>query len=123
MTENILSKPPETESAAPVIHVSPSPHLADQALTTQRIMLDVVIGLVPVIAMALYMFRLYAVKQLAICVTCGAPANYTQRLTSSDEQIEIGAGRSRLSDIPMDMKNSPRNSPRKGWISASTWCL
>jgi electron transport complex protein RnfD len=68
MTENILSKPPETESAAPVIHVSPSPHLADQALTTQRIMLDVVIGLVPVIAMALYMFRLYAVKQLAICV-------------------------------------------------------
>ncbi len=68
MTDNILSQTPETESAAPVIHVSPSPHLADQALTTQRIMLDVVIGLVPVIAMALYMFRLYAVKQLAICV-------------------------------------------------------
>ncbi len=68
MTENILSKTSETESAAPVIHVSPSPHLADQALTTQRIMLDVVIGLAPVILMALYMFRLYAVKQLAICV-------------------------------------------------------
>ncbi len=68
MTENILSKSSETESAAPVIHVSPSPHLADQALTTQRIMLDVVIGLAPVVLMALYMFRLYAVKQLAICV-------------------------------------------------------
>ncbi len=68
MTENILSKTSETESAAPVIHVSPSPHLADQALTTQRIMLDVVIGLLPVVAMALYMFRHYAVKQLAICV-------------------------------------------------------
>ena len=68
MTENIAVKVSETESAAPVIHVSPSPHLADQALTTQRIMLDVVIGLVPVIAMALYMFRLYAIKQLAICV-------------------------------------------------------
>ena len=31
-------------------------------------MLDVVIGLVPVILMALYVFRLYAVKQLVICV-------------------------------------------------------
>jgi electron transport complex protein RnfD len=31
-------------------------------------MLDVVIGLLPVVAMALYVFRLYAVKQLAICV-------------------------------------------------------
>ena len=31
-------------------------------------MLDVVIGLVPLILMALYVFRLYAVKQLAICV-------------------------------------------------------
>jgi electron transport complex protein RnfD len=31
-------------------------------------MLDVVIGLVPVVLMALYVFRMYAVKQLAICV-------------------------------------------------------
>jgi electron transport complex protein RnfD len=31
-------------------------------------MLDVVIGLLPVVLMALYVFRLYAVKQLAICV-------------------------------------------------------
>ena len=68
MTENISVEAAETESAAPVIHVSPSPHMANQALTTQRIMLDVVIGLLPVVLMALYVFRLYAVKQLAICV-------------------------------------------------------
>jgi thymidine kinase len=30
-------------------------------------------------------------KQRAICVVCGAPAAYTQRLTQSHERIEIGA--------------------------------
>ncbi len=68
MTENSQTMAPEPKAAAPVIHVSPSPHLSNQALTTQRIMLDVVIGLVPVVLMALYVFRMYAVKQLAICV-------------------------------------------------------
>jgi electron transport complex protein RnfD len=68
MTENISAKASEAAAAAPVIHVSPSPHLADQALTTRRIMLDVVIALVPVMLMALYVFRAYAVKQLAICI-------------------------------------------------------
>lgn len=68
MTENSQTMAPEPKAAAPVIHVSPSPHLSNQALTTQRLMLDVVIGLLPVVAMALYVFRLYAVKQLAICV-------------------------------------------------------
>jgi len=33
----------------------------------------------------------YVSKQLAICMVCGTPANYTQRLTASHEQIEIGA--------------------------------
>jgi electron transport complex protein RnfD len=68
MTENAKTMAAEPQNAAPVIHVSPSPHLSNQALTTQRIMFDVVIGLVPVVLMALYVFRLYAVKQLAICV-------------------------------------------------------
>ena len=68
MTENANTMASESQNAAPVIHVSPSPHLSNQALTTQRIMFDVVIGLVPVVLMALYVFRLYAVKQLAICI-------------------------------------------------------
>jgi electron transport complex protein RnfD len=68
MTENSQTTTSEPSAAAPVIHVSPSPHLSNQALSTQRIMLDVVIGLLPVVLMALYVFRLYAVKQLAICV-------------------------------------------------------
>lgn len=30
-------------------------------------------------------------KQLAICMICGAPAKFTQRLTDSHQRIEIGA--------------------------------
>ncbi len=63
-----MSENSQTLDPAPIIRVSPSPHLSNQKLTTQRIMLDVVIGLVPVIAMALFIFRVYAVKQLAVCI-------------------------------------------------------
>jgi electron transport complex protein RnfD len=68
MTENSQTMASESGSTEPVIHVSPSPHLSNRALTTQRMMLDVVIGLAPVLLMALYVFRMYAAKQLAICV-------------------------------------------------------
>jgi thymidine kinase len=30
-------------------------------------------------------------KQRAICMVCGAPASYTQRLTASKQRIEVGA--------------------------------
>jgi thymidine kinase len=33
----------------------------------------------------------YLTKQLAICVTCGDPAGFTQRLTRSRDQIQVGA--------------------------------
>ena len=33
----------------------------------------------------------YVSKQLAICMTCGDPANFTQRLTKSKDQIVVGA--------------------------------
>ncbi|MHB8079929.1 MAG: thymidine kinase [Candidatus Krumholzibacteriia bacterium] len=33
----------------------------------------------------------YVTKQLAICVVCGNPANHTQRLTASRDQIVVGA--------------------------------
>jgi len=54
--------------AGSVIHVAPSPHLSDTALTTQRMMMDVLIALAPVVGMALYVFQWYAVHQLVICV-------------------------------------------------------
>ena len=33
----------------------------------------------------------YVTKQLAICMTCGNPANFTQRLTEATGQIVVGA--------------------------------
>ncbi len=33
----------------------------------------------------------YVTKQLAICMECGDPANFTQRLTKSTDQIVVGA--------------------------------
>ncbi len=50
------------------LHVAPSPHLVNSTVSTRRMMIDVLIALVPVVGMALYLFRLYAAQQLAICV-------------------------------------------------------
>ncbi len=33
----------------------------------------------------------YVTKQLAICMTCGDPANFTQRLTRATDRIVVGA--------------------------------
>ncbi len=55
----------------PVLHVAPSPHLSSPSFTTKRIMLDVLIGLLPVVGVSIYIFKMYAVKQLIIClVSC-----------------------------------------------------
>lgn len=53
---------------APVIHVSPSPHLVQTASSTRRMMVDVMIALAPVVAMSLFVFRGYALFQLAVCL-------------------------------------------------------
>lgn len=45
-----------------------SPHVSNTSFTTQRMMIDVLIALVPVIGMSIYVFEMYAVKQLVICI-------------------------------------------------------
>ena len=68
------------ELTAPELHVAPSPHLSQTGQSTQRMMVDVLIALAPVMAMALFVFQWYAVKQLAIClVSClAAEALFTK---------------------------------------------
>ena len=51
-----------------ITHVAPGPHLTDTALTTRKMMLDVLIALLPVVCWSIYVFKWYAVRQLAICV-------------------------------------------------------
>lgn len=58
-------------SENPGLHVAPSPHIRDTKASTQKMMMEVLIALTPVVLTSLYLFRLYAVKQLLIClVSC-----------------------------------------------------
>jgi len=60
-----------TEASEPAIRVAPSPHLSKRTVTTRWMMSDVIIGLLPVVAMAVLIFRWYAVVQVGLCVlTC-----------------------------------------------------
>ena len=49
------------------LEVAPGPHVA-AAPTTKRMMADVLIGLLPVVGMAVWQFRWYAILQLGVCV-------------------------------------------------------
>jgi len=66
----------QTEEAEPVIQVSPSPHLVQTATSTRRMMVDVLIALLPVVAMSLFVFKGYALFQLAICLAGCLAAEY-----------------------------------------------
>ena len=48
------------------IRVGPAPHLGHSGQTTHRMMCDVLIGLAPVLAMAIYVFRWHGVWQLGL---------------------------------------------------------
>lgn len=50
------------------LQVASSPHFWSHSLTTQRMMVDVLIALIPVTGMAIYYFRLYAIKQILVCL-------------------------------------------------------
>lgn len=64
----VAGKAPTTAADvdAPVIHVAPSPHVANQGLTTRSLMVDVVLGLGLVVIAAVVFFKLHAVKVIAI---------------------------------------------------------
>ncbi|MFO7560447.1 MAG: RnfABCDGE type electron transport complex subunit D [Desulfobacterales bacterium] len=57
------------KSTNPSINVAPSPHIVESAFTTRRMMFDVLIALIPVICVSIYVFKIYAVKQLIICLS------------------------------------------------------
>ncbi len=50
------------------IHVASSPHISDKSFTTQGMMKDVLIALLPLIIMSIYIFKVSALKQIFICV-------------------------------------------------------
>jgi len=61
----------------------------------------------------------YVTKELAICMTCGEPANFTQRLTSATEQVVVGADETyearcrRHFEPPMEQPRTPEAGKAK----------
>lgn len=50
------------------LSIAPSPHLSDAAFTTRRMMLDVIIALIPLIGVAVWVFRGRALLQLGLAI-------------------------------------------------------
>lgn len=67
-TETSKNNNAESRESMPELIVAHSPHISCETLTTRRMMLDVIIALVPVVAMGLFVFRWYAAKQIIICL-------------------------------------------------------
>ncbi len=59
---------PDAGESTHAIHVAPAPHILNSAISTRRMMADVIIALIPVIAMGIYIFQWDAVKQMGICL-------------------------------------------------------
>jgi Na+-translocating ferredoxin:NAD+ oxidoreductase subunit D len=62
------TKPTSPSAPAPDLHVAPGPHLQDRSLTTRRFMLDVIIGLSPLMLASLIVFRQFAAIQMGLCI-------------------------------------------------------
>ena len=62
------------------LQIAPSPHVFAPGVATTRMMVDVVLALAPVVAMAIYVFQWFAVLQLSLSVlSClGAEAIFTR---------------------------------------------
>lgn len=59
---------PRSSQVGPTLVVGPSPHLRAMGPATPRLMLDVLLALVPVLAMALYVFGWPAAQQVSLAV-------------------------------------------------------
>ncbi len=68
MPKNRPKTASDEKAPIPVLHVAHSPHLCQTARTTQRMMIDVVIAVTPLLVVSFFVFRWYAVKQIAVCL-------------------------------------------------------
>ena len=68
-TTNDNKKDSEQHRPMTDIYVAPSPHLSDVSFTTRRMMTDVLVGLVPIVVMAVYFFHWYAILQVGLALS------------------------------------------------------
>lgn len=65
MSDNEAS---ENQAPSPSLHVAPSPHVGNSRFSTRGMMLDVIIGLLPLIGVSFWVFGRYALLQLGVCL-------------------------------------------------------
>ncbi len=73
---NASSASPSSPPPAPVLTVAPGPHIISGSLTTRRMMIDVLLGLLPLVAVAVWQFRHLALIQIAIGVVAALAAEW-----------------------------------------------
>ncbi|MGD8452170.1 MAG: RnfABCDGE type electron transport complex subunit D [Phycisphaerae bacterium] len=112
------SVPPPPEKPAepappPAFHVASSPHLSE-GTTTRRIMFEVVLAMLPLLAVAIYMYRLSAlvlvVTTVAGCLVAEAAANWIRgrRQSSLADGSAIVTGMILAFSLPPSMATSSK---------------
>lgn len=64
----------QPDGTTPPLSMAPSPHLSTPHFTTRRMMYDVLLALIPVFLVAFYVFRWFAVWQVALCIVSALAA-------------------------------------------------
>jgi electron transport complex protein RnfD len=68
MAEQDKQNGASTATVKPQLKVEPGPHVHTGSMSTRGMMLDVIVALVPLMGMAVYLFRQYALLQLGVCI-------------------------------------------------------
>lgn len=89
---NASSASPSSPPPAPVLTVAPGPHIISGSLTTRRMMIDVLLGLLPLVAVAVWQFRHLALIQIAIGVVSALVAEWLfQRMRGRAATLSDGS--------------------------------
>jgi len=77
---------------SPDLQVAPSPHIGDPALSTRRMMVDVLLALSPALALSIWWFRWYAVAVVGLSVlSCVATEALLTRLRGRSQSLGDGS--------------------------------
>ncbi|MBM4154817.1 MAG: RnfABCDGE type electron transport complex subunit D [Lentisphaerae bacterium] len=86
------ASPASSTPPAPVLTVAPGPHIFSGSLTTRRMMVDVLLGLLPLVAVAVWQFRLLALMQIGIGVAAALAAEWLfQRMRGRAATLSDGS--------------------------------
>ncbi len=75
------------------VSVASSPHFFNTTTSTQRMMIDVMIALIPVVALSLWVFRWHAIVQIGLCMlVCALTESAWKKLSGKPASIADASG-------------------------------